>query len=118
MRCRVAGFVLLLIVGCGDGKQPDPDPAAEATKVKDAKVKIQALDQAVRIYYSQNGNWPASLEDLAKPSAGGKRLIKADALVDPWGKPFRYDPAGPSNGGEKPDIWTVAPGGKTIGNWQ
>jgi len=86
------------------------------TKLKDAKIKIQALDQAVQIFYSQNGNWPQSLDDLARPSAGGKRLIKADALTDPWGQRFKYDPSGANNGGEKPDISTSAEG-KTIGNW-
>ena len=40
-----------------------------------------------------------------------------DALLDHWKNPYQYDAAGPKNGGKQPDIWTVTPEGKVIGNW-
>ena len=37
--------------------------------------------------------------------------------MDPWGKPYRYDPKGKRNGGKRPDIWAVHPDKTEIGNW-
>jgi hypothetical protein len=56
---------------------------------------------------------------LAQPDADGSRpaINSADALIDPWGRPYNYDPNGPRNNGNKPDIWAVAPDGALIGNW-
>jgi hypothetical protein len=49
---------------------------------------------------------------------GGKPLVTVDTLIDPWGKPYKYDPEGKRNGGDVGDTWTVAPDGEAIGNWQ
>ena len=52
---------------------------------------------------------------MIQPSAEGGRpaIDDPEAIKDPWGREFQYDAAGSRNGGSRPDIWTVAPNGKT-----
>jgi general secretion pathway protein G len=80
-----------------------------------------ALTQAVQTYaLKHQGQYPGSLGELLAPdpSNGNQPYLKdRDALVDPWGNEYRYDPAGSNNGGYQPDIFTVAPDGATLGNW-
>jgi hypothetical protein len=84
---------------------------AKATK---AALQVKALDVAVKAYMLKNEKFPENLDDLLKP----KPLIEnADGLTDPWGRKFQYDPKGPRHNGELPDIWTLTPENKTIGNW-
>jgi hypothetical protein len=89
----------------------------EEAKRDKARVDVKALADAVAAYHVNNGNPPQALQDLSQPDAGGKVIVAADALTDPWGKPYQYDPAGPKHNGEKPDVWTQAPDGTVIGNW-
>lgn len=83
------------------------------------RIDVKSLSTAVEAYQIKHGEPPASLAALAQPDADGSRpaISSADALTDPWGKPYNYDPAGPRNNGNKPDIWAVAPDGIPIGNW-
>ena len=92
-------------------------------RVDEAKKQVAAqqtkvLTQAVQTYKIDHGDYPASLEALLVRSDEGKGpwLDSADALIDPWGRPYQYDPAGSNNGGLKPDIWSEGPEGQ-IGNW-
>jgi general secretion pathway protein G len=92
----------------------------EESKEKTAQVNIQTLEKAAKIYQTNNGGEPPpSLAVLAQPGADGglPYLENSDVLYDPWNSPFQYDPNGSRNNGIKPDIWTVSPRGKTIGNW-
>ena len=55
---------------------------------------------------------------LVKDARGGPYLDNPDALIDPWGNTYQYDPVGPRNNGVRPDTWTVNPrDGTLIGNW-
>jgi hypothetical protein len=110
------GAVLLLAAAVGFA-QDDTDKAEKA-KVNAAKVQVLNLDRAVKTHFVFHGTFPEKLEDLAgKQPNGGKPFLKAEALTDPWGKKYQYDPAGPKNGGKIPDVWTVTPDKQTIGNW-
>ncbi len=71
------------------------------------------LTQACNTYYLRVGAYPATLGALLGPPT----LLDRDEIIDPWGRPYRYDPKGPKNNGIKPDIWTVTPDGVEIGNW-
>jgi hypothetical protein len=83
-----------------------------------AETKVQVLDDALELYKYDNGRYPASLTALTETQPkGGAPLIQAEHLLDPWGQPFNYDPAGPHNEGKKPDVWCKAPTGRVIGNW-
>ena len=86
---------------------------AEA-RVTKARLDIRSIETAAKFYAVKNEVFPAKLEDL---TAGDRPILEAKALNDPWGYKYRYDPKGPKNKGEKPDIWTETPDKKVIGNW-
>lgn len=86
-------------------------------KVDRAKADVQTLTRAAQSYEIRFGELPAQLSLLAAPPDSGKPFVETDALNDPWGKPYQYDPAGPMNGGLKPDVWAVTPDGQKVGNW-
>jgi hypothetical protein len=77
------------------------------------------LTKACETFRLKHGRFPATLAELREKNAvGGPFLESDDALIDPWGQPYKYDPKGLRNNGVKPDIWTVAPtNGVEIGNW-
>jgi hypothetical protein len=77
------------------------------------------LTNACNAYKLKNGDWPDDLHALTeKGERGGPYLDSADALRDPWARPYQYDYHGPENDGVKPDIWAVHPTtGQKIGNW-
>jgi len=114
-----------LAAGCSQSGPTTPPSQADLAKKEEAKrdkarLDVKALADAVAVYHLNNdGNFPQTLQELTQPqpNAGGKVIVAADALTDPWGKPYQYDPAGPKHNGEKPDVWTQAPDGTVIGNW-
>jgi hypothetical protein len=87
---------------------------ADDVKVNAAKVQIIQIEKAVQTYYIQNGEYPKELKELEK---GNPPFVKPGSLIDPWKNPYKYDAEGPKNDNMKPDIWTVTPDKKTIGNW-
>jgi hypothetical protein len=84
-----------------------------------AKFEVKALTQAVEAYFIMHGEYPPSLATLTQPNPdGSKPYLQPEALKDPWGGQYKYNPAGPNNSGNRPDIWAVRPGtNKMIGNW-
>jgi hypothetical protein len=85
-----------------------------------ARTKAKAiLSEACEAYRRDHDNrWPDSLELLVTPDKDGKAYLDGiQNLRDPWGNQFQYDPSGPHNKGQQPDIWTTSPNGKVIGNW-
>lgn len=77
------------------------------------------LTKAVKTYWLKNNQqWPPSLEAMLARENHGPFLEDIQAIMDPWGKKYMYDPTGGRNGGTRPDIWTLAPDGEEIGNWQ
>lgn len=76
------------------------------------------LSQACKVYHRNNGEFPGQLRALIeRDKAGIVYIDHPAALLDPWGNPYQYNPKGPNNRGDMPDIWTVAPDGTVIGNW-
>jgi hypothetical protein len=93
-----------------------PDPGGYSRE-RHARANVESLSIAVELYKLNNGNYPACLDSLAKQQPNGAPpLITADKLLDPWGYPYGYDPAGRMNDGRRPDIWFVPPD-RRIGNW-
>lgn len=90
----------------------------EDSKVGAAKAGAATLAKAAQTYEIQFGQLPESLQQLVQPPDGRKPFVEPDALNDPWGKPFQYDPAGAHNHALKPDVWTTTPEGVQIGNWK
>jgi general secretion pathway protein G len=84
-----------------------------------AYTRIKNIEKAALAIQIRSGALPGSIAEMVQPSADGGRpaIDDPEAIKDPWGREFQYDAAGSRNGGSRPDIWTVAPNGKTIGNW-
>jgi len=93
----------------------------ELDKAKRGAARTQVkttLTQACASYEIDHGQRPASLMDLlvADETGHGPYLTTADAVRDPWGQPYQYNPDGPNNAGRQPDIWSQS-SGVMIGNW-
>ena len=115
MKVLLAPLAILLVAG---DAEPPKKGAKDEEKVKVARVQVRAISEQLEVYKLNNGEYPEKLQDLAKPQpGGGAPLLPAKALLDPWKRPYRYDPAGKRNGGLKADVWTVTPAKKRIGNW-
>jgi type II secretory pathway pseudopilin PulG len=84
-----------------------------------AKTQVKGpLTQAVQTYFLRHQQYPGSLAQLRQADDRGPAILDSDdALIDPWGRQYQYDPAGPMNQGMKPDIWTIAPDNQKLGNW-
>jgi hypothetical protein len=94
------------------------DPAVE-----EARATIRLLTTAVQAYEARLGERPSNLELVrTPPDSPGPGFIELDSLLDPWGREYQYDAAGPRNDGRKPDIWSLGPDpndkAQVIGNWQ
>jgi hypothetical protein len=62
---------------------------------------------------------PESLEVLLVEdprNANRPYFVKPEDLLDPWGVPYQYDPAGTNHRGLHADVFTER-NGKIIGNW-
>jgi general secretion pathway protein G len=92
----------------------------EDAKVGMAKTGAQAIASALEQYYANNEEFPASLEALTmQQPKGGAPFFGPDKLLDPWNRPYQYDPNGPNNQGLRPDVWTTHPRTQQmLGNWK
>jgi general secretion pathway protein G len=91
----------------------------ESGKKKAAQTQVNTIADQVQMYYlDHNSTFPPSLQALSQADQTGTPQMAAKDLMDPWQKPYQYDPNGSHNGGSKPDVWTTAPDGTVIGNWQ
>jgi hypothetical protein len=82
-----------------------------------ARSQAQSLGTSAQAYQARYGELPQALADLAE---GDQPVVEPRMLLDPWGRPFQYDPTGPRNGGARPDVWSLGPPdqeGALIGNW-
>lgn len=93
-------------------------PRGEEAKARLAKSNAQSLARQCEYYHSNNdNNYPQNLQQLVQPPKGEAAYVKPQALNDPWGRPYQYDPSGPNNGGSEPDIWAEHPKFGQLGNW-
>jgi hypothetical protein len=86
-----------------------------------AEAGIKSLYLATKAYEIKYGEPPADLSKLMAPPDSKKPFIEKEWLTDPWSRPYHYDPKGPKNKGDKPDIWSTGPDPNdpngVIGNW-
>src|SRR5438270_13000719 len=91
----------------------------ENAKEDTATAQCRVLEQAATAFKIRQGDYPASLDALTQQAPDGSAAaVEPEALMDPWGRPYQYDPSGGHNGGRKPDVWTTTPNGKQVGNWK
>ncbi len=83
-----------------------------------AQANLATISRAVDTYFVRNGEYPKSLAELTK---GKRPFLEATALIDPWGRPYRYEPATlePTTG--RPLVYSQGPQpgvpGSAIRNW-
>jgi general secretion pathway protein G len=84
-----------------------------------AKLKARDLDTPVQTYYMRHHQWPTDLSVLTQPDPenDNKPYVPDEGILDPWNQPYQLNAAGPHNKGAKPDIFTMSPSGKELGNW-
>jgi general secretion pathway protein G len=90
----------------------------EDSKLSLAKTGLVKIDGAVGAYRLAYGQNPDNLDILTQKGENGGPYLRQDELMDPWGKKYNYEVSGNNNQGTKPDVSTLAPNGKTIGNWE
>ncbi len=88
----------------------------DKAKIKRAQVDVKTIGQQCQAYKLDHGDYPSDLQALV---TGTKPYLEGgvEAITDPWGHPYQYDPNGRNSGGQKPDVWAIDPDGNQIGNW-
>jgi len=126
---RASGFtlievllVLVILVVLASLAVVSYGPIRKRMMKDSAKTQIGLLDEAVRTYETTVGTYPSSLDALMNQPAevpqgkwAGPYLTRAIPM-DPWGKPYSYNPNGQHNQGGV-DISTTTDEGEEIGNW-
>jgi type II secretion system (T2SS) protein G len=137
MRRTLCLMLLATSVGCSGNAEEEARKAKvaeEETRQKKAaeqerkwqavRAQVETLSQIAKKFYIDQNRYPQILDELVvTPQPGGNAAYcKAEALLDPWGQKFLYDPSGikmQQAGDEGPDIYSLgdpsAP--REIGNW-
>jgi uncharacterized protein DUF4388 len=56
-----------------------------AVRAAIGRSRLQRIDAAIQVYYLLNRGYPETLKYLVT-----SHLLKPDAIIDPWGRPFQY----------------------------
>ncbi len=97
------------------------------SKVSTAKMKARNISKAIDIFQVDNGEYPHQLDQLLQKhpvTMKGPYLQSVDDLLDPWGRPFNYDPTGQKNLAAGavvpiPDVFCQVPtDGRIVGNFK
>jgi general secretion pathway protein G len=104
----LAGIGGFFIMGQLSGAQKDT-----------AQIQVKALTQVCDAYKIKHNKNPDTLQILLqKDEFGVIWMDDPSKLIDPWQRPYQYDPSGPQNQGLHADIYCDPPDGtQRIGNW-
>jgi general secretion pathway protein G len=85
--------VAILVILAGVGGVQLIKYLDEAKKDR-ARIDVKQLSSVVKTYEVKHGGPPASLDVLAQrdQDGGASYLETTDALIDPWGQHYQYDP--------------------------
>jgi general secretion pathway protein G len=89
----------------------------EESKVSRAKMDVRGLAGQIQQYKLSYHEYPASIDMLAMPRDGNAPMVRQDALIDPWGKPYQFQLPDETTTFE-PIVFTVSPKGLTISSAQ
>ena len=110
MKTFVLLSMLLVVANVGAMVESHPEKNEQELKINRAVLDLKVLDNVIAVYHVKYGSYPETLTQLTKAQANGiSAQITEAALVDPWGRPYRYDPntTHPKTG--KPLIFTHGP---------
>jgi len=63
-------------------------------RVDRAKLDIKKLETAISSFNAKHGQYPETLQQLTQPDEfGNNPVLSAQDLLDPWGRPYNYQPA-------------------------
>jgi len=89
---------------------------------KVARLGIKNIQTAVEAYKLSHGSYPQTLQELTMPEGGKAAYLEDQALIDPWQRPYGYDPNTHHPKTGKPLIYSQGanPGNQAgmIRNWQ
>src|SRR5437764_875504 len=102
---RRLGSLIVLFAAAAPGLAADP---LEDGREKRAALDARTLTVAAKAYRIKHDKWPEKLADLTKGTkdepayvAGGEK-----ALLDPWGKEYKYAIAEDEKGEEQVYVWS------------
>jgi len=65
----------------------------DESKEKIAMMGAKNIEKAVEAYKLNNGDFPDNLQVLTQPENGKAAYLEDKDLLDPWGRPYQYDPS-------------------------
>ena len=75
-----------------------------------ARADVRTLTVAVDTYFLTNGEHPQTLKQLTeKQPDGGRPFLEATSLIDPWGRPYVYEPNTRDEQTGRPLIYSQGP---------
>ncbi len=92
-------------------------------KEHEAKLGLKKIDEAIEMFKKEKGDYPPNLSVLAQPYvvAGKPPFLAEQELLDPWERPFCYEPGTRNPKTGKPLIYSLGPDPKDpnsrITNW-
>jgi len=106
--CSIAGLLLVLLI------LPNLMQVFAPIQAK-AMVGVLEIKTALEQYAADHGGkFPESLESLVQPGVGARWSLRGEALRDPWGREYLYEP--PSDSHAEPRVYSLGrdglPGGK------
>jgi hypothetical protein len=89
-------------------------------RVDRAKQDIKTLEAAVDAFLVEHGIYPDTLEPLTISQDGKRPLLAPENLIDPWNRPYSYDPGQQHPVTGRPKISSLGANedpGSMISNW-
>jgi hypothetical protein len=89
----------------------------ERSAEADARLGIAKIQTAVVAYHTKHGEYPPNLKVFTEIEGSASAYLLDKDLIDPWGKPYRYEPTNCHPVTGRPKISTTTPKGVEISNW-
>jgi general secretion pathway protein G len=120
MEVLIVVAIILIIAGAGGYIMMTH---FENAKKDMGKANVMALDQQVQAYRVRHGDYPPDLVTLTQLGPNGEAAtIENKMLLDPWNRPYTYEPHSLHPLTRKPHIYSEGPmpgsPGSRISNWE
>jgi hypothetical protein len=112
---RVAALPVILIVAAVAGLEMYRWTHSLEGKYGKAKMDLSHLSSAVDAWKAETGSYPDTLQELTQSRDGKVPYLSEKDLLDPWGRPYGYDPNQRHPASGQPKIFCVRD--TTLTNW-